>query len=273
LLLLGIRWARFRSDREASLWHPAQLFTLVFLVVTLANLQGALLRPLPGGFVLWYTRYDAYLVALGLLATALQARALGTDRDLLLRLAGMHPALPVLLRAYVVALILSAAVVFQNRSLQSLIRIPPASNNIYAQQLQMARFVKRYYDGRTVALNDIGAVNYGADIRCVDLIGLGTRAVAAAKLAGVYDTQAIAAITAARRTNIAIVYTPWFRPFGGLPAEWKEVGRWTLRRNVICGDATVSFYAVDPGERSRLAESLRQFSPLLPGNVIQRIDR
>lgn len=270
-LLLLIRCARIRSDREASLWHPAQLFTFVFLFATLAHLQSALLRPLPGGFVLWYTRYDAYLVVLGLLATTLQVRALAGDREFLLRAAGMHPALPVLLRAYAVVLTLGAVLVFQPRAVQSLIRIPPASQNIYAQQCQMARFVKRYYDGQTVALNDIGAVNYRADIRCVDLVGLGSRDVAAAKLAGVYDTQAIAAITAAQRVKIAIVYAPWFRYLGGLPGEWKETGRWTLRRNVICGDPTVSFYAVDPGERDRLAAGLRQFAPLLPGDVLQRI--
>jgi len=49
---------------------------------------------------------------------------------------------------------------------------PRSSTNIYEQQYQMGQFLKKYYSGKVVALNDIGAANYFADIKCVDLWGL-----------------------------------------------------------------------------------------------------
>ena len=49
-----------------------------------------------------------------------------------------------------------------------------ASGNIYDQQYQMASFVREYYAGRGVVLNDIGAVTYLSDVHLTDLMGLGT---------------------------------------------------------------------------------------------------
>ena len=39
--------------------------------------------------------------------------------------------------------------------------------------------------------------------------------------------------------------------------------------NVVLGDRTVSFYAVDPAEAAPLAEHLRSFAPELPPGVSQ----
>ena len=40
----------------------------------------------------------------------------------------------------------------------------------------------------------------------------------------------------------AIVYDSWFD--SSLLNKWKKVATWQIQNNVICGDATVSFYAV-----------------------------
>ncbi len=40
--------------------------------------------------------------------------------------------------------------------------------------------------------------------------------------------------------------------------------------NVILGGDTVSFYAVTPAEAAHLSESLADFSPQLPAEVVQR---
>jgi len=48
------------------------------------------------------------------------------------------------------------------------------------------------------------------------------------------------------------------------------VGSWTIRNTLFAGSDTVSIYAVDPSEVSRLAEHLHDFSRSLPQEVIQR---
>jgi hypothetical protein len=146
--------------------------------------------------------------------------------------------------------------------------LPLCTHNIYEQQYQMGLFVRRYYQNSTVALNDIGAVNYLADIHCLDLIGLANVEVAAAKMKNNFQIGDAERLAKQTGTRIAIIYDTWFPR--GVPLEWVRVGRWTIRNNVICGGDTVSFYAVDPAEPQHLAESLTDFSRQLPADVIQR---
>jgi hypothetical protein len=132
----------------------------------------------------------------------------------------------------------------------------------------MGRFVHQYYQNATVALNDIGAVNFLADIHCVDLWGLGNVEVARARRRHTYNVRDIERVTQQNGVRIAIVYDSWFP--GGLPPEWIRVGRWTIRDNVIVGSDTVSFYATSPAEAQHLSQCLGDFYLQLPTEVIQR---
>jgi hypothetical protein len=145
---------------------------------------------------------------------------------------------------------------------------PKASHNIFEQQYQMASFLRQFYQGQVVAANDIGAINYLADIRLVDLAGLGTRESAAFKLKRTYGSRQVATVAEQYRTQIALVYDSWFQ----IPAEWTKVGEWQIRDNVVCGDDTVSFYAVDAAAIPGLTENLQTFASHLPADVIQRGD-
>jgi hypothetical protein len=134
----------------------------------------------------------------------------------------------------------------------------------------MGSFIRQYYQGSAVALNDIGAVNFFADIHCLDLWGLANRDVTLLKREHNYHTRDIAALSKQAGARIAIVYDYWYAgEVGGLPPEWVRVGQWTIRNNVILGGGTVSFYALDPGEVSRLIQCLREFSAKLPRDVMQ----
>jgi hypothetical protein len=146
--------------------------------------------------------------------------------------------------------------------------LPQCTTNIYEQQYQMGLFVRRYYQHSTVALNDIGAVNFLADIHCLDLWGLANADIAAAKRNHTYQVPDIDRLSKQTGARIAIIYDSWFE--GGLPSGWVRVGRWTIRNNVIAGGDTVSFYAVNLGETPHLVESLTDFASRLPADVIQR---
>ncbi len=46
----------------------------------------------------------------------------------------------------------------------------------------MGLFLNEYYNEDCIAANDIGAINYLADVKCIDLKGLGSKDIAPFKL-------------------------------------------------------------------------------------------
>ena len=210
----------------------------------------------------WLFRYEAYLVCIGVLAVLpLAARRVGEG------LAGdPRPARRWLAAASASLILLPLGV----RATQALTRAVPATNNVYCQHLQMARFVREYLGGRTVALNDIGAVSYLTDAKVVDLSGLADVEVAMARLSGSYDATWLASHALARGVDVAMVYAGALGPV--TPPGWRRVGAWRLEHNVVCGDDTVLFYAVRPGSDAALRAALAEFGPTLPAGVRHRLD-
>ena len=130
-----------------------------------------------------------------------------------------------------------------------------------------------------VAANDIGAITYLADVRCLDLYGLASLEVARNRLSGAYDREQIRDLARSNDARVAIVYDTWFRPGGmagipqdrpgGIPSQWIKVGQWEILNNAVCGHKVVSFYATDPLEEDHLISNLRQFASELPRSVKQ----
>jgi hypothetical protein len=232
------RW-RAPSSREGTL-------LVVFIGTTILHLQYARTG--------WFYRYEAYLVALGILAAAVALDGLG-DR--------VRPAwLPAVLAS-------AAALVCAVRGVRAHLETPGAVGNIYEQQIQMGRFLAAFYPGQAVAANDVGAIDWLADLRVLDLWGLASREVAEAKLTGGYTTAGIAELARARGVRVAVIYERWLDAAGGVPPQWVRAGRWRVARSVVLGDRTVAFYAVDPFEAAPLADHLRAFAAELPPGVAQ----
>jgi hypothetical protein len=242
------------AEVPVSVGRPQSIFALLFLSTLAAHVLFAQLG--------WFYRYEGYLMVLGTAALVLGVR------DLWPALAHSAPAavrLPALLALLFVVLVLGI------RGVRATLQIPQASRNIFEQQVQMASFIRGHCEGAAVALNDIGAVIWYANIRCLDLWGLADINVARARLAGTYGPETMAALAKARGVRIAVVYPEWFDRFGGLPAGWIQVGRWTIEDNIVCGGPTVVFYAVRPEEAKPLAEALASFQADLPPRVAWRI--
>ncbi|HTM58703.1 MAG TPA: hypothetical protein VL123_09845 [Candidatus Udaeobacter sp.] len=209
----------------------------------------------------WFYRYEAYLVGLGIW---LVGAGLFDQREHL-RAFLSRPGW--VRRVAALTLVIAVARPLGQRAIRSLEEAPRASANIYEQQVQMARFLERYDHGRPVALNDIGAVTWLANVRLVDLWGLGSLEPARLRLEHRYGPRAIDDISHAAGVEVAILYPGWFKPFGGLPAEWTEVGQWRISRNVVCGADSVSIYAVSPAAVAPLTRELREFDAVLPVTV------
>ncbi len=242
------------SEHQELFFDPPAVFGVLFLAATAAHLVFAQLG--------WFYRYEAYLLALGTTALLLGGRDLAPAFS---RSASPAVRFPALLALIIVVFVLGL------RGGRASLEVPRATRNIYEQQVQVATFIKKHYDRTAVALNDIGAVNWIADIHSLDLWGLADRDVARARLAGTYGPETMARLAERAGVRIAVVYDEWFDRFGGLPASWVKVGRWTIDDNIVCGGPSVAFYAVRPGEARNLAEVLTSFQKELPSRVAWRI--
>ena len=144
-----------------------------------------------------------------------------------------------------------------------------ASCNIYEQQYQMSKFLNKYYNESSVAINDIGLISFNTEVKLTDLEGLGSIDVLKSKRNKYFNQEFIYDLAKIREIKIAILYDSWFEDIG-LPKNWIKVGEWKISNNVICGDDVVTFYAVELTEKDNLILNLKDFFDELPETVIQR---
>ena len=244
------------SGKGSGARESRQVMGAILLLVGIAHME--FVRP-----TLLY-RYDAYLTALCILFVAVQLPVLAPHWPRMLSFSTW--AVPKNVAVSVLALALSLPLVTEGGILLG--HVPQCTTSIFEQQYQMGLFVREYYQNSSVALNDIGAVDYLADIHLLDLWGLASLQVAKARRNHQFTAAEVASFSSQAQVKIAIIYDAWFA--GVVPPEWIRVGTWTIRNNLVAGNDTVSFYAVDPAEAGHLTQCLRDFSVQLPSDVIQR---
>ncbi len=250
VLILFFPAASSRDNaRRSLLW--------IFVLTTALHLQFA-------GTGHFY-RYDAYLVAFGCLAVGMAAERwlqhIGGVKALRVKFSAARIMLMISL------LVLSLSPLFP-RALRAQFHIPLAAANIHGQQCQLAAFLAEYYEGECVAANDIGAINYFADIRCLDIWGLSSMESSRLKRSGAYTVDKLEEMIERNGARIAVVYKHWLlESIGEIPSGWQEAGSWWVPRNVVLGGAEVTFYATEAGELEPLRKMLREFSGVLPPQV------
>ncbi|MEI8349274.1 MAG: hypothetical protein WCI77_03880 [Candidatus Omnitrophota bacterium] len=254
LLMYIIRLNRFSG--RMMIGEEKQLMAGIFLAITFLHMQFAGIG--------WYYRYEAYLVGLGILIIGVMLGEYfpgkffsGKRKEVLLKCCVLG----------VFFFVFAKPLIFRGKT--SLLQISTATHNIYEQQYQMGLFLNKFYQGESIAANDVGIINYLTDIRTLDLYGLISIEVIDAKLHRKYNTAMIRALVAQRKVKIVIVGDHWSIPRGGIPQEWVKVGQWKIPNNIACGNDTVSFYAVDLLEKDNLIKRLKLFSSSLPKDVQQ----
>ncbi|MBV9962907.1 MAG: hypothetical protein JO072_11735 [Parafilimonas sp.] len=246
LLILPLVYLFFKQQIRNQMAY--KLIALFLIVCTLLQLSFAKTG--------WFYRYEAYLI----LCSTVFVSILFSRYYKQLRLRENRALLPVLL---LVTFFLFFPLILRSTAAYS--KASQACINIYEQQYQMGNFVKKYYNTDTLAVNDIGAVSYFNQSRVIDLWGLANMQVAKAKKDNVATPDFLDAVTKNNHVKIAIVYDSWFD--SSLLKKWNKVATWQIQNNVICGDATVSFYAVDLNNSSLLKENLATYQKSLPADV------
>ena len=199
----------------------------------------------------WFFRYDAYLMALGILALV----ALRPTLNVRTAMPTMVPAVAVL------------TVLFAQRGLPALYATPAAAGNVYDQQTQMARMFAAHYPGRVVAVNDIGLVAWAGRARVLDLAGLASSEVARLRRSRQWNTASMAEVVGAADVSVVCVYGAPFFDMPAYPSSWVPLGTWTIKNNVAVAYDTVTFLAprADRADAARCA--LESFSRTLPPAV------
>ena len=147
--------------------------------------------------------------------------------------------------------------------------MPRAAANIFDQQYQVAHFLDAHYQGERVAVNDVGAIAFFANVKLLDLYGLASDDVRALKRSGRFTGDAVEQLAASSGAQIAVIYPTFLEQYGGVPAAWQRVGQWSVADNIVLGESGVTFFGVNGEASRRLAASLSAFSPRLPARVRQ----
>jgi hypothetical protein len=274
-LLLGTVCAILVFSDRKTWWSRGGVLAMVFLATTWMHVQFAGLRRfvkfdgnMPEFAALGWVRYESYLVCLGVIVVVVLLRELALRRGLSWR--SVTPrfgpswarfaalAVPLVLLSYPLTA----------RAIRAHSQTAQASVNNYQQQYQMGLFLQKYWPGAVVAANDIGAINFLADIRCLDLMGLADIDVARLRVANLFDSAQVQRITQEKGVDIAIVYDCWFKQPCALPPHWIKIGQWTIPNNVVCADSTVTFYAVDSQKAARLHDNMQDFLGRLPRGAV-----
>ncbi|MCP4548844.1 MAG: hypothetical protein GY835_20515 [bacterium] len=254
-LTAGALLRRFEGERFVSLREGLVRGRLAWVL-----LGAAILLQLLFGGVGWFFRYETWLVILGLyvLSALLPAAALHLG-------VGHNAAL----RVVIIILMAALGVSLGARGVVSLTRIVPATRNIHQQPVQVGLFLQAHYPGQMAVIGDLGAASYLGGRPYLDLMGLASPEVAAARKAGNLTPAFVDSLAARIGASVAIVHDRIFADI--VPETWVKTGEWVVENNVILGDETISFYALDGSGTVELREYLIEFASGLPTGIEVRL--
>lgn len=210
-------------------------------------------------------RYTTHLLSLGIFVT------LPVVFELLLRENKNNR--PILNQASIMAIIATLFILpLVERVSSTFHNVPRDSVFTYRRHVQAGLFLEKYYyKSMPVIVDDIGAPVFYADIKCLDLWGLGDKSFGKLRMEYAFDVNAdqIQNIAISNNAKIAVIFAKRFNERDVLPADWEKVGVWTIINSEYAGNDTVSFYAVKSSDSETLMENLRQFSESLPQGVYE----
>jgi len=201
----------------------------------------------------WYERYQAYLIALGVLVLlAIADEVVPSTRR--------APA-----RAVLVPMLVLVALLLGVTKISLTTELRTAVQDTYQQRYQAGRFLGRYYDGEPVATGELGYISLEHDGPITDFLGLGDYEVLQARRRShqrpgkEYWTQ----LAKDRGFKVAAVYPSTL--LYDTPSEWILVGTWQMGHGTVTAlERDFQFWATTPSEVRPLEAHLREFEKELP---------
>ncbi len=184
-------------------------------------------------------RYEAYLVAIGLIAIVLAAEDIAFPSS----------------RRVIFAAAAVALAAFGGRAVHALQQVPASSFEQFASRHQAVRFLSGAYAGAVIEIGDIGELCYATDVRLIDVNGLGSLDLVTSILGTAENSPALADVRGAA-PNADLVVT---NLEGVPPPGWQLAGCWVTDDDRGCRDAYYQFYARRGDDARRLASALRAF--------------
>jgi hypothetical protein len=197
----------------------------------------------------WYERYQAYLIAIGIYL------ALGVIAEL-----------PAELRRRALFVLVAASLLFAGAKERALVKANSAADDMYRHQYQAGQFLGEYYDGQSVATDQLGYISLFHDGPLTDLGGLGDYEGLQRMPDSISQKGPLwERLATERGVRVVALYD---RAAFGAPDAWVLVGRFRMEGKPITGVSTrMEFWATTPDEVGPLLEHLEEFASQLPPRV------
>jgi hypothetical protein len=149
-----------------------------------------------------------------------------------------------------------------------------SSKNVEEQQVEMGRFLNRFYKGQKVVANDIGAIAYFGNVQLLDIVGLGSTDIARFYIEnkGLDETELnnilyifLTNYISENDYKVAVIYPDWYPDH--VPGNWIPVASWKIKNSLGTAQNRVVWYAFDQKQAKILKENLKKFD--LNKNVIE----
>jgi hypothetical protein len=132
--------------------------------------------------------------------------------------------------------------------------VEQACMDMFDQQYQLAKFVRRYYNRWSIGLNEPGTVSFYSEGKKVDLSG---------RVPALADTLAHR-----ERISLIMLNDQWFSP-QQLP-DWNKIASWQVRNNLLAKVDSVLFYTISRWDTADLRKNLHEYQLHLPPDVTVR---
>lgn len=247
----------FQRTFEGNFSNAKDFYLTIFIGIIFSHILA--------GKTGWFFRYEAYLITFfWLIAVLFHNEAFESARQMWKT--------SISNKIFLTVLLMIAAFNIIVRSILSNAFTPTAARNMYQQDWQMKNFISQELSGKTIAVNDIGMVNYFTNAKFIDLWGLANYEIAQSRIQKKYNTGFIDNITNREQAEMAFVYDSWFLKYGGLPPKWIKLCDWKIQMNVVAGDSVLNIYSIKTELAGQQKNKLLKFMQSMPDSI-QKISK